>query len=557
MNHLMGSHLSNISDNNPFVRRSRLMSDIDSNSETAADDSETDADLNTILRYLIRRGHIRFIRSSSSSNDDDSDTTDDSGYVYQRSNSSRRYQTPIVNVPNPDTSVIDESDLKLILRAQTGLKPDKPLPPIPMLFRNREIGVNSYGDHGSTQVFGLSDRCKLSDTFLPNKMSTVEQYPSKAFCGFYSKSGDLFLTACQDTNIRIYDTKYDKFKLLKTVWARDVGWSVLDTDFSPNGTHFIYSSWSECIHICNIYGDNETHEALSLSPDDRRFCIFSLRFSQNGSEILGGANDKCLYVYNRECKSRVLKIRCHEDDVNSVAFADSSSQILFSAGDDGLCKVWDRRTLNETDPKPVGTFSGHVDGITYIDSKGDGRHLITNSKDQSIKLWDMRCFSPPTGSEATRRAVSKQNWDYRWQAIPRKLLSNRKKIEGDTSLMTYMGHSVLQTLIRCHFSPEWSTGQRYIYTGCSSGKIVIYDVLSGKIVKTLSGHRGCVRDVSFHPYDMTLMSSSWDGTIIKWIYADENALSYETDSDTDSEFCRSTGLRRSKRLAEKRRRTQE
>ncbi|CAG2120396.1 unnamed protein product [Medioppia subpectinata] len=165
----------------------------------------------------------------------------------------------------------------------------------------------------------------------------------------------------------------------------------------------------------------------------------------------------------------------------------------------------------------------------------------------------MRCFSPQIGSEATRRAVSKQNWDYRWQAIPRKLLTNRKKIEGDTSLMTYMGHSVLQTLIRCHFSPEWSTGQRYIYTGCSSGKVVIYDVLTGKIVKTLSGHKGCVRDVSFHPYDMTLMSSSWDGTIIKWFYADDN----DSETDTDSEFCLSTGLRRSKRLAEKRRKTQE
>ena len=51
-----------------------------------------------------------------------------------------------------------------------------------------------------------------------------------AFCGFYSKNGDLFLSACQDTNIRIYDTKYNRFKQIKTVRARDVGWSVLDTD---------------------------------------------------------------------------------------------------------------------------------------------------------------------------------------------------------------------------------------------------------------------------------------------------------------------------------------
>lgn len=55
--------------------------------------------------------------------------------------------------------------------------------------------------------------------------------------------------------------------------------------------------------------------------------------------------------------------------MNAVAFADISSQILFSGGDDAICKVWDRRTMREDDPKPVGALAGHQDGITFIDSK--------------------------------------------------------------------------------------------------------------------------------------------------------------------------------------------
>lgn len=50
----------------------------------------------------------------------------------------------------------------------------------------------------------------------------------------------------QDCNIRIYDMCNGKFKLLKMVPARDVGWSILDTAVSPDGSHFVYSSWSEC-----------------------------------------------------------------------------------------------------------------------------------------------------------------------------------------------------------------------------------------------------------------------------------------------------------------------
>lgn len=38
--------------------------------------------------------------------------------------------------------------------------------------------------------------------------------------------------------------------------------------------------------------------------------------------------------------------------------------------------------------------------------------------------------------------------------------------------MTYRGHGVLHTLIRCRFSPTHSTGQRFIYSGCSTGKVV-------------------------------------------------------------------------------------
>lgn len=55
--------------------------------------------------------------------------------------------------------------------------------------------------------------------------------------------------------------------------------------------------------------------------------------------------------------------------MNAVAFADSSSQLLFSGSDDAVCKVWDRRTLREDRPRPVGELAGHRDGITFIHSK--------------------------------------------------------------------------------------------------------------------------------------------------------------------------------------------
>lgn len=62
---------------------------------------------------------------------------------------------------------------------------------------------------------------------------------------------------------------------------------------------------------------------------------------------------------------------------------------------------------------------GHIDGITYIDSKNDGRYLLSNSKDQSIKLWDMRCFSPREAETNIRASLQTRHWDYRWDKVPK------------------------------------------------------------------------------------------------------------------------------------------
>lgn len=48
--------------------------------------------------------------------------------------------------------------------------------------------------------------------------------------------------------------------------------------------------------------------ALPLSPEDGRFCLFSLRFSEDGDEILGGANDGFLYLFDRLAQTESLKV---------------------------------------------------------------------------------------------------------------------------------------------------------------------------------------------------------------------------------------------------------
>jgi WD repeat-containing protein 23 len=43
-------------------------------------------------------------------------------------------------------------------------------------------------------------------------------------------------------------------------------------------------------------------------------------------------------------------------------------------------------------------------------------------------------------------------------------------------MMSYRGHSVMQTLIRAYFSPADTTGQRFIYAGSADGVVHVWGV---------------------------------------------------------------------------------
>eukprot|EP01112_Ceratiomyxa_fruticulosa_P004992 TRINITY_DN1555_c0_g1_i2.p1 TRINITY_DN1555_c0_g1~~TRINITY_DN1555_c0_g1_i2.p1 ORF type:complete len:518 (-),score=96.42 TRINITY_DN1555_c0_g1_i2:158-1711(-) len=343
-----------------------------------------------------------------------------------------------------------------------------------------------------------------STHFLPLKAKEFCQYGEHVFCGQFSHDGSVYMTACQDGHLRLYNTAtWRRFKL---ILARYIGWSIIDTDYSPDQRFVAYSSWSPYVHLCNIYGEAEIHDALEFVPvGGDRFCLFSIKFSPDSRAMIGGANDGCVYFYDLERKEREMVFRGHDDDINSVSYLDGSGNLIVSGSDDELAKLWDTRILNPDRPKPVGVFVGHQGGITHISSKGDGRYLITNAKDQELKLWDIRNIA-----SGGMRGRSHRRFYYGFRD------TTRAPHPEDKSLMTYRGHVVSRTLIRAYFSPLHTTGQRYIYSGSANGCAYIYDVLSGKVVETLKGHQSIIRDLSWHPFIPELITTSWDCTVRHW-----------------------------------------
>jgi len=237
--------------------------------------------------------------------------------------------------------------------------------------------------------------------------------------------------------------------------------------------------------------------------------------------LVGGASDCKIYVYDIDSQKVLFQLDGHNDDVNAVCFADDSSHVLYSGSDDSYIKVWDLRSMRGG--KESGVLVGHKEGITYLTTKGDGRYCLSNSKDQSMKLWDIRMMVSGERFDNMQLENYQLDWDYRWNNYPG---DRYLKHPQDCSVMTYYGHSVLKTLIRCHFSPPSTTGQRYLYTGSEDGCVRIFS-LDGHIVQTLDVAeaireklnnnrtryqlRPVTRDVSWHPYLPIMTSTSWAG----------------------------------------------
>jgi len=263
-------------------------------------------------------------------------------------------------------------------------------------------------------------------------------------------------------------------------------------------------------------------QALDLLPASGLFCIFSIATGSGPTSgtIAAGTNDNSVYLYDLETKRRMDHIaRAHFDDVNSVCFDSRNGDILYSASDDGICKVWDLRCAVSS--QAVGYLIGHRAGLTHVEGKGDGVMVLTNSKDQSVRMWDLRKMDTERVHVPLREHVETK-WDYRFETAPSNDMSV-KVFEGNVEqelsrgcVAAFYGHSVLQTLVKAHFSPRRTTGRRFIYTGSSTGDVCIYDTHLLEAHDVFRAHTGVVRDCAWHPHVPMLITTSWDCTIGFW-----------------------------------------
>ncbi|ETI28270.1 hypothetical protein G647_00719 [Cladophialophora carrionii CBS 160.54] len=381
----------------------------------------------------------------------------------------------------------------------------------------------------------------------------IIHYDSRAYSGQFSDDGNFFFSCTQNFKVRMYDTSNPyEWKYYKTVDYPFGQWTITDATLSPDNKWLAYSSIRHTVCLAPTdptdHSENTLLDFTNFAPGSNTgrqtygymgrhgFGIWSLRFSGDGREIVAGTSDHSVVVYDLERRQSTVQLANHDDDVNAVCFGDKMSpHILYSGSDDQTLRVWDRRSM--ADGRPAGIFVGHTEGLTYVDSKGDGRYVLSNGKDQMMKLWDLRKMISPNEFSHINLHSYTTNFDYRFSTYD---LDDYVPNPKDCSVVTFRGHSVLKTLIRCHFSPPGSSNSRYVYSGSEDGNVYIWN-LDGTLRQKidvyaatkytrprhdgsemggygyeLHGHhdaawKTCVRDASWSPTAPVLAATSWNG----------------------------------------------
>ncbi|KAH7105777.1 WD40 repeat-like protein [Auriculariales sp. MPI-PUGE-AT-0066] len=422
-------------------------------------------------------------------------------------------------------------------------------------------------------------REELTRPMVPNSTGTVvATFDDDVYSGQYSDDGNFYYTCCRNFQLDIFSTTEPRvsastsrrghlssqttMRRVCTTTGQGEGWTITDSHLSPDNERLIYASMSSAVYLTRtgISGstfDRSATNAHSGQQTPLRFNyeygndtvearVWSCRFSADGNEIVAGGSQH-IFVYDLIGDRQTVQIPAHGDDINSCCWADTQSgNVLISGSDDTYIKVWDRRSLGTT-AKPSGVLIGHVEGITYVAPKGDGRYVISNGKDQTLRLWDLRMMrSHEDYVQCRGRHYGDSEYDYRYGNYPRLRRGGHPK---DCSVMQYRGHQVLRTLIRCNFSPSETTGGSYIYSGSSNGYVHIWSI-DGTEVQKLDRQRSLpisfdpsdpdpadgdlprtrvhgttrwgmkstgviVRDVSWHPRLPTLMSTAWESANTK------------------------------------------
>ena len=320
---------------------------------------------------------------------------------------------------------------------------------------------------------------------------------------------------------------YTKWNLPEGAKVRFGKGSINDIQFSPDGTQLAVASTlvkqGKSIEGIWIYAAHSGEE-LNLIKAYPADSVQSIAFSDDGSTLAGGGrsyhrSSQTIHLWDVPTGKPLKTFKGCTDSVNSVVFSPDGS-ILASGGYDKTICLW-----NVTTGQLRKTLKGHNGFVYSVAFSPDGSILASGSYDETICLWDVNtgqlqktlkghnssvrslCFTPDgiilasgSGCQISKLFGMSEHDDDTVRLW---------NVSTGTMLQTLTGHTSEVT------SVSFNLDGHLLASGSEDETVRLWDVNTGQLRKILIGHTQGVRNVTFSPDGCTLASGG-RGTVLLW-----------------------------------------
>jgi len=273
--------------------------------------------------------------------------------------------------------------------------------------------------------------------------------------------------------------------------------------YSPDGEHIALTQRDGSIGLWRVDGASESPTTLPGHGESAT----ALAYSSGGQLLASGSRDNTVKVWDVATGEELRTFEGHTGPVYSVDFS-PGGRLLASGSGDGTVRLWDVDT-----GRIVNTLRGHTSAVVAICFSPDGELLASGSRDKTAKLWDVS-----SGSEIA--SLCADCWGYvsavAFSSDGRTLAFDCWDSSGDTIRLWDVATKTVTDYLSGGYHLEalaFSTDGEMLVSSYSCGKIKMWEVATGREVRTLDNHGGAVDVVKFSPDGHSFASASYYGSI--------------------------------------------
>lgn len=234
--------------------------------------------------------------------------------------------------------------------------------------------------------------------------------------------------------------------------------------------------------------------------------IKRISINKDCSYLVAAAEDNSILVWNLKQRVQERKLTAHTNDIHDIAFSPEGNYFV-SCSEDQTIRIW-----NVKNKKDTYSFKAHDKGIGDIILTHSNR-MITSSRDNSIRFWNMNTFDQEDCIKGSHKHV-----------LFLTLTPDGKFfVSGDRDHLIKVWNietKKLEYQLTGHTGDVWavvvSSNYRYLVSGSEDRLIKVWNYNERVLEFELTGHEDIIYSLLINNANTHIFSGSKDFTIRIW-----------------------------------------